>query len=96
MELFGRTEGAGALQIMVYEYKQCPIIQPIPGLSKKFNHFSTFKSRTAYRLVNMKETAPLEFDQEDRKELDDLVLQELGFSDPEERLRIRSEIYEWL
>jgi len=96
MELYGRSEGAGALQVMGYEYDQCPVIDPLPILSRKFKHLEHFKSRTAYRIVNIAEQAPLEFEQEDRRELDDLVLQELGFQDPEERLKVLSEMYEWL
>jgi len=96
MELNGRWEGAGALQMMVYEYKQCPVIDPLPPLSKQFRMLEQFKSRAAHRIVNIAEEGPVEFDQDDRRELDDLVLQEIGFGDPEERRKALSEIYEWL
>jgi len=96
MELNGRWEGAGALQIMVYEYKQCPVLDPLPTLSRKFRKLEQFKSRTAYRFVNITEQGPVEFDQDDRRELDDLVLQELGFEDQEERRKVLSDLYEWL
>jgi hypothetical protein len=96
LELNGRTEGAGALSIMVYEYKQCPAIDPLPSLSKKFLKLQQFRNRVAYRLVNIAEQGPLEFDQEDRRYLDDLVLQEIGFENPKERARVLQDVYAWL
>ncbi len=96
MELNGRSEGAGALHMMVYEYKQCPLIGPLPSLSKKFRGLDSFKSRPAYRIVNVAEEAPLEFAQKDRVELDNLVLEEMGFSEGTEREKVLSEIYRWL
>jgi len=96
MEVNGRTEGAGALDIMAYEYKQSPILAPVPSLSKRFKRFEQFKSRTAHRFVNIAKGGPIEFDQPDRRELDDLVLQEIGFEDSKERGKILSEIYDWL
>jgi hypothetical protein len=96
MELYGRTEGAGALQLQVYEYKQCPVPFPHPNISAKFRMLERFRSRTAYKFINIAEHAPLEFDQPDRRELDELVLQELGFSDPEERKKALDEMYQWL
>ncbi len=96
MELNGRSEGAGALQLMVYEYKQITIPAPIPPLSKKFKLMSQFAKSPAFRFVNIAEDAPLEFEQEDRKQLDELVLEELGFSDSAQRSRVMSQIYEWL
>jgi len=96
MELNGRWEGAGALQIMVYEYKQCPGLDPLPPLSQNFKRLEDFKSRIAYRFINIAEQAPLELEQEDRKELDELVLETMGFTQKEERERALYEIYSWL
>lgn len=96
MELNGRSEGAGALHMMVYEYKQCPVLDPLPNLSRKFKLLRQFRSRAAHRIVNMAETGLLEFESEDRRELDDLVLEQIGFDDRKERDRILRSIYEWL
>jgi len=96
MELNGRGEGAGALHMMVYEYKQCPIIHPMIKLSEKFSRLKHFKSRTAYRFINIAEQGPLELEQEDRKELDESVLTAMGFTEKEEREAALKEIYSWL
>jgi hypothetical protein len=96
MELNGRSEGAGALQIMVYEYKQCPVPSPLPQLSKSFEKLQEFKSRIAYRFVNISESGPLEFEQDDRRVLDNLVLEAMGFSDQNVREETLSQIYAWL
>jgi hypothetical protein len=96
MELNGRWEGAGALQMMVYEYKQCPGLDPLPSFSQDFKRFRQFKSRVAYRFINIAEQGPLELEQEDRKELDESVLTALGFTEKEERETALREIYSWL
>ncbi len=96
MELNGRSEGAGALHMMVYEYKQCPLIHPLPNFTANFRGSKEFASRIAYRIVNISEGGPLEFQQHDRRELDDLVLREIGFDKAEERVRLLDEIYKWL
>jgi hypothetical protein len=96
MELNGRWEGAGALQMMVYEYKQCPSLDPLPPFSQGFKRFEQFKSRVAYRFMNIAEQGPLELEQEDRKELDELVLTAMGFTEKEEREKALKEIYSWL
>lgn len=96
MELYGRGEGAGALQLAAYEYRQCPVPNPLPSLEHKFSRLNQFKSRVAYRLVNIAETGPLELEQEDRKELDELVLTAMGFTEKEEREKALKEIYSWL
>jgi len=96
MELNGRWEGAGALQMMVYEYKQCPGLSPLTSFSQTFKRFEEFKSRIAYRFMNIAEQGPLELEQEDRKELDELVLLAMGFTVKEEREKALNEIYSWL
>jgi hypothetical protein len=96
MELNGRWEGAGALQIMVYEYKQCPGLNPLISLSKNFKKLEELKSRIAYRFINIAEEGPLEFEQEDRKELDELVLSAMGFTEKKEQETALNEIYSWL
>jgi methylase of polypeptide subunit release factors len=96
MELNGRWEGAGALQVMVYEYKQCPILNPLPPISQNFQRLKEFRSRIASRFINIAEAGPLEFEQEDRKELDSIVLTSMGFTDQEERENALNEIYSWL
>jgi methylase of polypeptide subunit release factors len=96
MELNGRWEGAGALQMMVYEYKQCPGLDPLPLFSQDFKRLEQFKSRVAHRFINIAEQGPLELEQEDRKELDDSVLVAIGFKDREEREMALKEIHSWL
>jgi len=96
MELNGRSEGAGALQVMAYEYRQCPALIPLPALSGSFKKLQVFKSRVAHRFVNISESGPLEFDQEDRRELDQLVLESMGFTDKKERGEVLEQIYSWL
>lgn len=95
MELYGRIE-APAVQLMVEEYKMCPILRPMPDLASLYKSLPTFKKRDSYRIVNIVEEGPLELQQPDRIELDDLVLKELGFIDTNERLRVREELYAWL
>ncbi len=95
MELYGRIEGEGALQLMVEEYKLCPVLNPLSNISKNFKMFDVFKKRILYRIVNIVEEGPLELDQQDRKELDDLVLKELGFGDRVERQIIMDDLYSW-
>src|SRR4030043_319144 len=96
MELNGRWEGAGALQVMVYEYKQCPRLNPLPPISQDFQRLKEFKSRIASRFINVAEQGPLEFEQQDRKELDNIVLESIGFVEKEEREKALNEIYSWL
>jgi hypothetical protein len=96
MELNGRSEGAGALHMMVYEYKQCPLLYPLPNLEAEFTASKQFSSRPAYRIVNVSEEGPLELRQSDRRELDELVLRQIGLDKPEERGRLLDEIYKWL
>jgi len=96
MELEGETQGAGALFLTVADYRRIPVIDPIPRISEKFSRLEQFKFRTAYRIINIAKQGPVEFDQDDRRELDDLVLQELGFEDPEDRRKVLNDIYEWL
>jgi hypothetical protein len=96
MELNGRSEGAGALQIMAYEYKQCPTLKSLPSISKKFTRLEQFKSRLAYRFVNIIESGPLELEQADRIELDNLILEAFGFHRADERKEVVSEVYAWL
>jgi len=96
MELYGRGEGAGALQLAAYEYRQCPIPNPLPAIEHRFSRLNQFKSRVAYRFVNIAETGPLELEQEDRRELDELILEHLGFTNKEEREKALNEIYSWL
>lgn len=96
MELNGRWEGAGALQMMVYEYKQCPGLNPLPQFSQTFKRLEEFRSRVAYRFINISEQGPLELEQEDRKELDELALSAMGFTEKKERETALSEIYSWL
>jgi len=96
MELNGRSEGAGALHMMVYEYKQCPLPYPLPNLEAEFKALKQFASRTAYRIVNVSEESPLELRQPDRRELDELVLRHLGIDKADERRRVLDEIYKWL
>lgn len=95
MELYGRIE-APAVQLMVEEYNICPILKSLPTLSKKFKMFEDFRKREAYRIANIIEQGPLELEQPDRKELDDLVLKELGFTNNTERERVLKELYDWL
>jgi hypothetical protein len=96
MELYGRGEGAGALQLAAYEYRQCPVPNPLPPLEHKFSRLNEFKSRVAYRFVNIAETGPLELEKKDRRELDELILEFLGFTNKAEREEVLSEIYSWL
>jgi hypothetical protein len=96
MELNGRWEGAGALQIMVYEYKQCPGFAQLPEFSKSFGKLEEFESRVAHRFLNISEQGPLEFEQEDRRELDRLILESIGFTNKAEREAALDEIYSWL
>jgi hypothetical protein len=96
MEICGRTEGAGALQIPSEDYGICYVLYPMPPLSKKFTFLNTFKKRKAYRIVNIAEQEPLEFEQQDRRELDNLVLEEMGFTSQSERERVLNEVYDWL
>jgi hypothetical protein len=96
MELYGRGEGAGALQLAAYEYRQCPVLNPLPPLEHKFSRLNQFKSRVAYRFINIAETGPLELEQNDRKELDELTLEFLGFTAKAEREEVLNEIYSWL
>ncbi len=96
LEMNGRTEGAGALSVKVYEYKQCPVLSPMPPIASKFKGLEAFRSRQSYRIVNMAEEGQTEFELADRKELDDLVLQDLGFDDPKERQETLRDIYSWL
>jgi hypothetical protein len=96
MELNGRSEGAGALQIMSYEYKQCPIIYRLPTLSRNFSGIRQFESREAHRIVNIAEKGPLELEQHDRRELDELILEAIGFVEKTERESVLNGIYSWL
>jgi methylase of polypeptide subunit release factors len=96
MELNGRTEGAGGQQMMVYEYKQCLVPNPVPRMQNKFKSLELFRKRKAYRMVHIIEQGPLEFEQEDRKELDNLVLESIGFSDKAKRDEVLMQIYSWL
>ena len=96
MELYGRSEGAGALQLAAYEYRQCPIPANLPPLAEKFSKFNEFKSRVAYRFINIAESGPLELEQDDRRELDELVLEQLGLNEKNERHEILEEVYSWL
>lgn len=96
MELYGRIEGEGALQLMVEEYKLCPVMKSFPGLSEKFRKLEQFKRRDAYKVVNIVEEGPLELQHGDRKELDELVLSRLGFTVVKERESILNELYVWL
>jgi len=96
MEICGRTEGAGALQIPSEDYGICYVLDPMPPLSKEFSSLVNFKKRKAYRIINIAEQEPLEFEQPDRKELDNLVLESIGFTNKEERERILNEVYDWL
>jgi hypothetical protein len=81
---------------MVYEYKQCPGLDPMPSFSKEFKNLEKFKSRVAHRFINISEQGPLELEQEDRRELDGLVLESIGFTKSEEREEALMEIYSWL
>jgi len=96
MELYGEIQGAGALVLTVEDYRNIPILYPLPEIRKEFRMLKNFISRETYRIVNVAEQGPLEFEQNDRKELDDIILKELGFKDKEERQMIQNEIYDWL
>jgi len=95
MELYGETQGAGALFLTVADYKKIPVPNTI-NLSTRFKGFEVLKSRPAHRIVNLAEKGPLEFEQSDRRELDDLVLRELGFNDENEREKVMNDMYKWL
>ena len=96
MELYGRSEGAGALQVMGYEYEQCPVPNSIGSLAQEFTRLAVFRTRVPYRIINISEEAPLEFEQEDRHELDQIILRMMGFTNKEERDVALNEVYSWL
>jgi methylase of polypeptide subunit release factors len=95
MELYGETQGAGALYISVADYKKIPVPSTI-SLSRKFKELDSFKARPVYRLVNIAKKGPLELEQQDRLELDDKVLESLGFTDATEREKALRDIHNWL
>ena len=92
--LYGREEGGGAIRCVVYEYKLMPILDPLPPLEKDFKQLETFVKREPFNILPTKENQQSELEQQDRKELDDIVLKELGFTDPNERAQIQQELYE--
>jgi len=95
MELYGRIE-APAVQLMVEEYKLCPVPYPLPTLSHKFKRLHHFEEREILRIVNIVEEGQLELEQQDRRDLDDLVLKEIGIVDDSTRRETMQAIYDWL
>ncbi len=89
---FGRTAGIeGSLKTEVIDAKMMLVPDPrraTPGVRERLVVAATKVSRRMLR-----RTLPEEFELDDRRELDDAVLQLLGIADPKERVRMRDRIY---
>lgn len=93
-EVLGRQfagRGIDSLDIQVTEVKDFPILDPQripPRLVTRISEAVTAISRRSLLAI------PEELAQTDRQELDDAILDAMGFDDPAERARVRDAIYE--
>lgn len=89
---FGRMAGIeGNLKTEVVDVNMMLVPDPRTASPALQERLSASAERIAARLSAR--ILPEEFDQEDRRELDDAVLELLGFEDAEERMGLRGRIY---
>lgn len=90
-ELQGRTYGGGALDLKVYELRTLRVLDPNQLPKGAIQRIIKAASQVSQRLLH---TAEEEFSLEDRRGLDEAVLEVLGFAQSEERRRILEALYE--
>ncbi len=83
--------GEGAIYTNVYQLKNLPV-----PTAKTFTKLQRRKLLAAFKQMCRRQVLPIfdEVKQPDRQQLDDVVLEALGFSDRKEREQVRQQLYE--